>query len=173
MSPSGEQQVVAAPPWPDIWVSWWQPLAEPVRVRQALPVREQHVLELPPQPVPVPGGGGGWDLPRPDVERLRHRLRKGVRQVEPARRPPSFREFLETWKPPPLVIVDDLVRKPVPSPVRPLPPVEVRYPEALTRIAAQLDDAEDMQAIAAALDALPDERIEMLHLLARLTRRDA
>lgn len=116
--------------------------------------------------------GGGTSRRRTDPQFGYERPRKKTRAVEPERKPPTFEDFLKSWTPPPFVVVDDLVRRPVVPAARPLPPVEVRYPHGLTRIAAQLDDAEDMQAIDAALDALPDERIDMLQLLSRLVKQD-
>jgi hypothetical protein len=165
--PAGEQQVLALQPWPDISVAWWQPLAEPVRIEPALPAPDQQVLALFPQPIPVAAGGGGWDLPRPDVERIRRRLRQdGLRKIEPEREPPTFAAFLRTWTPPPFVVVDDLVRKPRPAPQQaPAVLPEQQYPDRLRAIAASLDDHEDMQAITAAIDALPDAAHEAVRRL--------
>jgi hypothetical protein len=108
------------------------------------------------------GGGSGWSddgrATSPEASTLRQRRPHGpTRAVEPERKPPSFKEFLENWKPPPFVVVPDLVRHPAPPPPRSAPALpEQYYPERLGHIAAALDDAEDMQAINAAIDDLPD-----------------
>jgi hypothetical protein len=122
------------------------------------------------QPAGVPAGVGaiasigpvalaisaGGTSRRIDAEFGRRPAQRGTRQVEPERKPPSFKQFLENWKPPPFVIVPELVRRPVVPVPRPLPPVETRYPHRLQTIAAALDEAEDLAAIDAAISGLPD-----------------
>jgi hypothetical protein len=99
-----QYQAQARPPWPDISIAWWQPLAEPVRVRPALPAASQQVLAFDPQPFPFLGGGGGWYLPgsaeatpgRPDAQQRRI---KKPRQVEPRTAPPTFAETIAAQEP--------------------------------------------------------------------------
>jgi hypothetical protein len=102
-----QYQAQARPPWPDISIAWYLPLAEPVRVRPALPAASQQVLAFDPQPFPFLGGGGGWYLPgsaeatpgKPDPQQRRTKKPGAPRQVEPAIAPPTFAETIAAQEP--------------------------------------------------------------------------